>query len=159
MVGLVLGRPPSPRGMALIVVHGLVDAGREDALLFYPAALLLPDRLAAPGFFAASCTHFAMDSGWACSLLLHFALGVTRSLTLLQWYMLCVHLPLMLRRLLSPRPLPRQLAPLAVGVLCACAFPRRVLRTVSTPGGRVVLSPFHLKAVVAHVCVDLLSVR
>ena len=145
----------SRRFMALVAVHGVVDAAPTRALWYLPL-LLPPCRLDAVFFALASFVHFGADVGLPLSAALHALLGAlhlaghTRASTaVLLVYFATVHLPLVISKHASN---PSHGALLAIGFAAALAAPDAVCtRLLDARKGAFELTPRLQRTVVCHV--------
>ena len=159
----------SPRVAAVVALHGVVDFAHPKTLFTY-AAVLLPTRPAFSThdsllFAAASVIHFARDSSFSESLLLHTLLVVMARFVSVRWAMaimyanfLLVHIPkLWFQAFEEPRPGEAVL--LVLAFLAAMVFPRTVCRTAldaDLEDGSFLLSFRLQRIVVCHVVANLL---
>ena len=164
----------APRLMALVALHGLVDAAHPWSLVAY-APLLLPAAahawVDALGFFIASVLHFADDCGMGESALLHAVLvglhgsGRTRAaVQLVLAHFALVHLPRLWMRALGAEQEEEEARPaetlvLMAGAAAGIAAPRRICTTLlgASKHDTFVLSWWLQRAIVCHVCASLLQ--
>lgn len=129
----------SPRLMAIVVLHGVLDLAHPVSLLAYAGALL-PNRppptvLDTLAFAVASVLHFGSDSNMTESVALHGLIVATYAVAGGWWAVaflflnfFLVHLPrLWLRAFEETRQL--EILLLIAGLAVALAFPKRVCRT------------------------------
>lgn len=146
----------SRRLMALVAVHGVVDAASHRALWYAP--LLLPPapcRLDAFLFALASLAHFGADVGLPASAALHALLGALHlagrtgaSTAVLLAYFAAVHLPLVVAK----RRTRRESVALALGFAAAAVAPGAVCdRLLGARAGAFALAPRLQRAITCHV--------
>lgn len=130
-------------------MHGLVDIVDLDALVAYPLALALPDRIANCAFAMASVVHFSQDVGAAASVLFHTLLYFaprSRSMVMLDVYFATIHVPCLFCRVDVKSRLLLCLVLVVGGVAhnAVCRWLRLLQDDV------LVLGPTQLKVIVAH---------
>mgnify|MGYP006075509079 CR=1 FL=1 len=142
-------RPLSTRLTGAIALHGLTDLVNVEALVAYPLALALPDRLANPAFAVASVVHFSQDVGAVASVLLHALLYFAPSnwsMVVLDVYFATIHIPLLFCRL----DLKSRLLLCFVLVVGGVAHTSVCRWLMLLRRGVLVLGPAQLKVIVAH---------